>query len=109
MGKLVEIPDCIWMRMTKEQKEEYYKQQKKSNIFVGITAGITIIISITILFVWWLKGKQLDQGHLKQTHQVATQLLLKQLRNRLMSSTKERDGIFITVVLDGMTLKVKRS
>ena len=53
MGKLVEIPDCIWMRMTKEQKEEYYKQQKKSNIFVGITVGITIIISITIL--WWLK------------------------------------------------------
>ena len=35
MGKLVEIPDCIWTRMTKEQKEEYYKQQKKSNIFVG--------------------------------------------------------------------------
>ena len=54
MGKLVEIPDCIWMRMTKEQKEEYYKQQKKSNIFVGITVGITIIISITIL-LWWLK------------------------------------------------------
>lgn len=53
MGKLVEIPDCIWMRMTKEQKEEYYKQQKKSNIFVGITVGITIIVSITIL--WWLK------------------------------------------------------
>ena len=41
--------------MTKEQKEEYYKQQKKSNIFVGITVGITIIISITILFLWWLK------------------------------------------------------
>lgn len=55
MGKLVEIPDCIWMRMTKEQKEEYYKQQKKSNIFVGITVGVTIIISITILFLWWLK------------------------------------------------------
>lgn len=29
MGKLVEIPDCIWMKMTDKQKEEYYKQQKK--------------------------------------------------------------------------------
>lgn len=55
MGKLVKIPNCIWMRMTKEQKEEYYKQQKKSNIFVGITIGVTIIISITILLLWGLK------------------------------------------------------
>lgn len=55
MGKLVRIPNCIWMRMTKEQKEEYYKQQRKENILVGITVGVTIIISITILFLWGLK------------------------------------------------------
>ena len=53
--------------------------------------------------------KQLDQEHSKQTHQVAIQLLLKQLRDRLMSLMKERDGIFITAVLDGMTLKAKLS
>lgn len=42
MGKLVGIPDCIWMKMTNKQKEEYYKQQKKNNIIVGIIVGITL-------------------------------------------------------------------
>lgn len=54
MGKLVEIPDCIWMRMTDKQKEEYYKQQKKNNIIVGIIVGITLIVSFTLLLFWGL-------------------------------------------------------
>lgn len=54
MGKLVEIPDCIWMKLTDKQKEEYYKQQKKNNIIVGIIVGITLIVSITPLFYWCL-------------------------------------------------------
>lgn len=49
MGRLVRIPDFIWMKMTKEQKEEYYKQQKKGNIIVGIIVGITFIVSCTLL------------------------------------------------------------
>lgn len=56
MGKLVEIPDCIWMKMTDEQKEEYYKQQKKGNIIVGIIVGITLIVSFTLLLLWGLNG-----------------------------------------------------
>lgn len=56
MGKLVGIPDCIWMKMTKEQKEEYYKQQKKNNIIVGIIVGITLIGSVTLLLFFALNG-----------------------------------------------------
>lgn len=55
MGMLVRIPNCIWMRMTDKQKEEYYKQQKKSNILVGIIVGGTLILSFTILLLWGLK------------------------------------------------------
>lgn len=51
MGKLVGIPDYIWMRMTDEQKEEYYKQQKKNNIIVGIIVGITFFVSFTLLLL----------------------------------------------------------
>ena len=54
MGKLVEIPDCIWMKMTKRQKEEYYKQQKKNNIIVGIIVAITLIVSFALLLFWAL-------------------------------------------------------
>ena len=56
MGRLVRIPNSIWMRMTKEQKEQYYKQQRKENIIVGIIVSFTFI---TVLFVplllWSLK------------------------------------------------------
>ena len=55
MGRLVRIPNSIWMRMTDKQKEEYYKQQRKENILVGIVIGITLILSFLFLFLWGLK------------------------------------------------------
>ncbi len=55
MGRLVRIPNCIWMKMTKEQKEEYYKQQKKENILVGIIVSVTLIMLFIPLLLWSLK------------------------------------------------------
>jgi hypothetical protein len=55
MGRLVRIPSSIWIKMTKEQKEEYYKQQKKENILVGIIVSVTLIMSFTLLLLWGWK------------------------------------------------------
>ena len=55
MGKLVRIPSSIWIKMTKEQKEQYYKQQRKENILVGIIVSVTFIMLFIPLFLWGLK------------------------------------------------------
>ena len=55
MGRLVRIPNSIWIRMTKEQQEQYYKQQRKADTLAGIIVGITLILSFTILLLWGLK------------------------------------------------------
>lgn len=55
MGRLVRIPNSIWMKMTDKQKEEYYKQQKRDNIFVGIIVSVTLIMLFIPLLLWSLK------------------------------------------------------
>lgn len=55
MGRLVRIPNSIWMKMTDKQKEEYYKQQKRDNILVGVIVSVTLIMSFTFLLLWGLK------------------------------------------------------
>ena len=55
MGRLVRIPNCVWMKMTNKQKEEYYRQQKKENILVGIIVSVTLIMLFIPLLLWSLK------------------------------------------------------
>lgn len=56
MGRLVRIPNSIWIKMTKEQQEQYYEQQKKENIIVGIIVSFTFIAALFIpLLLWSLK------------------------------------------------------
>ena len=52
MGRLVRIPSSIWIKMTKEQ---YYKQQRKENILVGIIVSVTFIMLFIPLLLWSLK------------------------------------------------------
>lgn len=55
MGRLVRIPNCIWMKMTDKQKEEYYRRQKRDDIIVGIIVSITMIFIFIPLLLWSLK------------------------------------------------------
>lgn len=55
MGRLVEIPNCVWMRMTAKQKEEYYQRQKRGDIIVGIIVSITMIFIVLPLLLWGLR------------------------------------------------------
>lgn len=55
MGRLVRIPNCIWMKMTDKQKEEYYRRQKRDNILVGIIVSVTFIMLFIPLLLWSLK------------------------------------------------------
>ena len=55
MGRLVIIPNYIWMKMTAKQKEEYYRQQKRGDIIVGIIVSITMIFIVLPLFLWGLR------------------------------------------------------
>lgn len=51
MGKLVGIPDCIWMKMTDKQKEEYYKQQKKKYYCWHYCGNYTYCVICTFTFL----------------------------------------------------------
>jgi hypothetical protein len=57
MGRLVEIPNCVWMRLTAKQKEEYYQRQKRGDIIVGIIVSITMIFIVLplLLLLWGLR------------------------------------------------------
>lgn len=55
MGRLVRIPNYIWMKMTAKQKEEYYRQQKRGDIIVGVIVSITMILIVVPLLLWGLR------------------------------------------------------
>ena len=55
MGRLVRIPNCIWMKMTAKQKEEYYRREKRDNILVGIIVSTTMLFIFVPLLLWSLR------------------------------------------------------
>lgn len=52
MGRIVRIPNSIWLKMSKEEKERYYAQEKKNNVIIGIIVGITFILALTVPFIF---------------------------------------------------------
>jgi hypothetical protein len=52
MGRIVRIPNSIWIKMSKEEKERYYAQEKRNNVIIGIIVGITFILALTIPFIF---------------------------------------------------------
>ena len=51
MGRIVRIPNSIWLKMSKEEKEQYYAHEKRNNVIIGIITGITFILALVILFI----------------------------------------------------------